>query len=293
MRPLPERRAAAEAAFRKRLSDAGATLLEQWTGVERRYRILCARGHEGSPFARNVIRRTGEICSTCAHRNPAATEAAFLQIVSGLGATALYETWRGSQKAHHLRCPTGHDCYPQPTNVLRGTGICKICAGQDVAAAEVRFLEHLSAYGAVMIGRYTTSREPVHVRCAAGHDCWPMPTNIRKGQGVCNACKGRAWNAFYVLEHSARPVVKFGITSRQGKQRLYDHKRTGFTAVRLLVLDLPDLAARRTENAVKAALRDAGEKPVRGVEYFDISCLGLILDVATSWLGETDERLVS
>ena len=39
-----------------------------------------------------------------------------------------------------------------------------------------------------------------------------------------------------------------------------------------------------TENAVKAALALAGAKPIRGTEYFDISCLALILDVAEGWL---------
>jgi hypothetical protein len=35
---------------------------------------------------------------------------------------------------------------------------------------------------------------------------------------------------------------------------------------------------------MKTTLAMAGEKPVRGLEYFDISCLALILDVADSWL---------
>ena len=34
----------------------------------------------------------------------------------------------------------------------------------------------------------------------------------------------------------------------------------------------------------------AGEKPVRGREYFDASCLALILDVADSWLRAAGKR---
>jgi hypothetical protein len=30
-------------------------------------------------------------------------------------------------------------------------------------------------------------------------------------------------------------------------------------------------------------------KPVRGKEYFDISCLALVLDVVDSWLGTSAE----
>jgi hypothetical protein len=51
-----------------------------------------------------------------------------------------------------------------------------------------------------------------------------------------------------------------------------------------LAAGLPGTVALDTENAVKAALATAGEKPVRGREYFDVSCLALILDVASSWL---------
>ena len=57
-----------------------------------------------------------------------------------------------------------------------------------------------------------------------------------------------------------------------------------------LVTGLPGTVALDAENAVKSALAVAGEKPVRGREYFDASCLALILDVADSWLGAADER---
>jgi hypothetical protein len=51
-----------------------------------------------------------------------------------------------------------------------------------------------------------------------------------------------------------------------------------------LVTDLPGTAARDTEDAIRSALAMAGERPVKGREYFGISCLALVLDVADSWL---------
>jgi hypothetical protein len=56
------------------------------------------------------------------------------------------------------------------------------------------------------------------------------------------------------------------------------------------VTDLPGTVALDAENAVKSALALAGEKPIQGREYFDASCLALILDVADSWLGPTGMR---
>lgn len=50
------------------------------------------------------------------------------------------------------------------------------------------------------------------------------------------------------------------------------------------MVGLPGTAAPDAERAVLAALAMAGEKPVKGREYFDRSCLALVLDVADSWL---------
>ena len=79
--------------------------------------------------------------------------------------------------------------------------------------------------------------------------------------------------------------VKFGITTGEGRHRLLTHAGQGYTDVVRLVTGLPGTVALDAENAVKSALALAEEKPVRGREYFDASCLALILDVADSWLG--------
>ena len=87
-----------------------------------------------------------------------------------------------------------------------------------------------------------------------------------------------------MVEHEDQHRVKFGVTSGDARPRLADHRVDGYRAVVRLLTGLPDGAAPDTERAVKAALAMAGEKPVRGTEYFDASCLALILDVADSWL---------
>lgn len=288
-----ERSAASEAAFRSRLEAVGALLLEQaWLGVDAPHAIRCQAGHEVTTTPSNA-KRAGEICRICSRRDPATTEAEYREHLAALGATPLWDNWRGGHQSHRVRCAQGHDCYPLWINVQRGTGICRACAGQDPATAEKAFRDMLVGQGAVLVGSYVNARQPVHVRCPAGHDCYPMPDNVRRGQGICTYCAGREWDVFYVLGHGSEPVVKFGITSRQGRTRLAGHRRVGFTRVHLLTADLPERVAREAENAVKAALGDAGELPVRGTEYFDVSCLGLILDVAGHWLNASEERLVS
>ncbi len=110
----------------------------------------------------------------------------------------------------------------------------------------------------------------------------PAPTNVRQGHGICRFCAGSDWDAFYIVTGSG--IVKFGITTGNGRHRLAVHAAKGFAEVVHLATGLSGTVALDTENAVKAALAVAGEKPIQGREYFDISCLGLILDVASSWL---------
>jgi hypothetical protein len=90
------------------------------------------------------------------------------------------------------------------------------------------------------------------------------------------------WDAFYVVTGPAG--VKFGITSGDPRPRLRAHAAQGYRDVVRLATGLPGTVAPDAERAVMAALELAGEKPIRGREYFDISCVALVLDVAASWL---------
>ena len=58
-------------------------------------------------------------------------EAAFLSRLAELGATPLYEKWLGVRRKHHVRCASGHDCYPEAQNVLHGTRVCCDLRGQQ------------------------------------------------------------------------------------------------------------------------------------------------------------------
>ncbi|MFI1485720.1 hypothetical protein [Streptomyces sp. NPDC020747] len=88
---------------------------------------------------------------------------------------------------------------------------------------------------------------------------------------------------FYVVADEISDTVKFGITSGDPRPRLGIHAREGLDSVVRLVEGLPGDLAPRLERAVRAALRDAREAPVRGREYFPARTLGLILDVTDGW----------
>src|SRR6266568_2222403 len=284
---IPRRRTsqslAAEAVFRARLAELGATLLEsRWLGHRRPHLVLCAAGHECTPRPNNVQQGWG-ICRICAGHDPATAEANFRKRLAELGATLLEPAWLGKGKPHRVRCIAGHFCTPRPTSVQRGNGICRVCARQDPATAEAAFRERLKILGATLLEpAYLGTDVPHRAVCAEGHLCTPRPHSVQQGQGICFTCSRSAQDALYVVRHIVEPYVKFGITNGDGRDRLGDHARAGYRGVLRYYRGLPKVAAEIEQAAIRA-LADAGMRPVKGREYYDVAALALILDVIDGW----------
>lgn len=274
---------AAEAAFLQRLADMGAILLQAgYCGGHTPHHVRCPSGHDCYPRP-NDLRRGRGICRTCAGVDPVLAEAQFRERLATIGATPLFETWAGMNRPHHVRCAVGHDSWTIPSNLRRGDGICRICAGNDTAVAEAMFRSALAGIGATPLFKtWRGARRPHHVRCAEGHDCYPWPTNLLAGRGICRVCGSKSWDAFYVV--TSNQEVKLGITSGDARYRLAQHARAGYVTVIRLATGLPGTVALDAESVTLAALADAGEQPLHGREYFDISCLALVLDVADAFL---------
>lgn len=275
----------AEAAFRARLEELGATLLEErWLGSYKPHRVRCAAGHECRTWPSGVSRSRG-ICRTCggkegAKTRVAAAEAAFRARVEAQGGTVLEPGWLGTNKPHRVRCALGHECSPSPSNLQRGKGICRICAGRDPAAAEVAFRARVEELGGIVLEpTWRGCSVPHQVTCAAGHKSTPRPNGVLFGQGICRTCAGKTWDTFYVVVDAVNEHLKFGVTSGDSRPRLRDHARDGFDTVLRLATGLPGDAAPELERQILAALRDAGEHPVRGREYFPLQVQALVLDL--------------
>lgn len=145
----------AEAVFRARLIELGATLIEErWLGVNTPHRLLCAQGHACAP--RPVHVRWGQgICLTCVDKDPKAAEAAFRRRLAELGATLLEDRWLGNNVPHRALCVRGHECAPWPKGVHRGQGICRICVGNIWDAF---YVVHDELQGVIKVG--ITSGDP-------------------------------------------------------------------------------------------------------------------------------------
>lgn len=288
--------ATAEMAFRARIAEQGGIpVYRQWLGVHQPHHVRCGVGHDCWPHPSSLRDGKG-ICRACARQDPATAEAAFRAQLEAADATLLEPGWLGADKPHHVRCASGHDCWPRPSGVCRrGRGICRPCgyvalsvsrlAGPESAAAEAAFRARLAELAALpRYDQWLGVNRPHHVLCVMGHDCYPRPGGVLQGDGPCRVCAGKVWDVFYTVADEAKYRVKFGVTSGDPRPRLAAHHRRGYRTVARLATDLPPGVAPGAEKAVKATLALASERPVHGTEYFDLSCLGLIVDVADSWL---------
>jgi hypothetical protein len=109
--------------------------------------------------------------------------------VTALGGTVIGEYVK-TQIPVHVRCPKGHDAYPQPGSVLAGRGICQKCKGaKAVEKTEVMFRARVAELGGTVISEYSDSKTRVHVRCAYGHNSYPFPNGvIWQDKGLCTTC---------------------------------------------------------------------------------------------------------
>ena len=283
--------ATAFAAFKARLAELGATLLQtEWLGANKPHRVHCRVGHERSPRPSDVL-QGGGVCGPCAGNDPATAFAAFKARLAELGATLLEPKWLGKDTPHRAICSEGHECAPFPCNVRDGRGPCRTCSGNDSAAAFTAFRSRLMELGATLLEPEWLGKDKPHrVRCKEGHECTPRPGSVRSGQGICATCAGRVHDVFYIVHDPAAHRVKFGITSGDPRPRLRTHHVAGYQEIVRLMPGLPGDVAGEMERAVRAALTLADLRPVQGREHYDLTALAVILDMVDNypiWLAAT------
>ncbi|MFF1962948.1 hypothetical protein ACFVW5_04870 [Streptomyces sp. NPDC058232] len=184
----------AEAAFRARLVELGATLLEpEWLGNRVSHRVRCAGGHDCTPRPQNAM-RVG-ICRECTGSSTKIAEEKFRALLAEIGATLLEPVWLGAHTTHRALCPVGHECTYTLAWLVRGSG-CKTCglAGINAgkrARAEKEFRSRLAEVGATLLEpAWLGALTPHRVRCADGHEVTKIPASVQQGQGVCRVCGG-------------------------------------------------------------------------------------------------------
>lgn len=283
-RPSPATEAArqhAETALRTHVETLGGTAAwTAWQGSNAKHKVICPAGHECWPRLKSLRAGNG-LCLTCAGQDSRIAEAVFRANIEGQGGTVTEPTWLGAGTPHRVMCPAGHECRPRPAAVSPTRLPCPKCVHQCQSTAEASTRARVAALGGSPAWEtWQGANSPHKVICRSGHECWPRPSDVQRGQGLCPKCAGKTWDRLYVVTSPRAAVVKVGITSGDPRPRLCHHRRNGFVEV----IRLRDTAgADCIERAAISACRSGGYAPLKGREYFDLSALQTILDVVDNW----------
>jgi hypothetical protein len=280
----------AEFYWRYEAKERGYEILpgQEWKGVRAKYQMICPAGHQWDCSAASFT--SGNGCRICAGLDPATAEHKWRQLAIKRGyEISPGQEWKGVSAKYQMICPAGHHWECIASNFTKGYE-CRICAGHDPATAERKWRQIAEERGYVILPgqEWKGAKAKYRMICPAGHLWEGNANNFTNGQG-CSYCAGQNHDVLYVVQHETLPLVKFGISSGDpDKRRLSYHRKDGYTKVLRLFTSLPEKVARNTENAVKAGLRDSKHIPAKGTEYFDISALALILDVADGHMAAAD-----
>jgi T5orf172 domain len=192
---------AAEAAWHVRLAELGARDGgETWAGTHAPRLCSCLRGHECRPLPHSILQGQG-ICKTCTGHDRVAARDAWFTALEGFSARDGGGPWMGVDTPRLCWCAEGHRCRPRPASVQQGQGICRVCAGNDPAAAWASFRATVDGQGGTVDEpAWLGNSVPHWCTCAKGHRCRPMPSNVSQGGGICKTCAGHdpasAWHDF-------------------------------------------------------------------------------------------------
>ena len=283
-----ERSRKAEAEVRELLAQLGATPdWTEWLGAGKPHRVICKRDHVCHPYPTH-IKQGGTPCLRCvALDRGVEAERIYRERLEMLGAVPAWDEWSGSQEPHRVICPARHPTLLRLAQLPSDHVPCRTCAGQDPVVVERKFRERLAELDAQPAwSEWNGADEPHAVICAAGHACSPQPSNVLSGQGPCRFCIGRYWDVFYVVANDSLGTLKFGITSGDPRPRLRTHRGDGYRRTIFLASGLED--ARGLELEMMATLEGHGHQAVRGLEYFRLEALDLVLKTLDSFEASND-----
>jgi len=177
----------ARQAFLDKMESLGGKVVGEYKNSYTPVASECPYGHKAKPSPEMVRTRDYVPCAICANMDPKKAEQDFRQRVRNHGGTVLGQ-YVNSYTPVKCCCPKNHICSPMPSS-LHTQGLCKTCAGHDPAASEQEFINNVAALGGTVVGKYKYSSQPVECLCQHDHKCFPRPSDLRKGIGMCARCR--------------------------------------------------------------------------------------------------------
>jgi len=175
--------------FSKNIEKLGGKVTGKYKTSSNPVDCICKNGHKCTPIPSNIRRGNG-MCRICVGLDPEIAGINFAKLIEELGGVVIGK-YINAKTNVPCRCKNGHECNPNPGDIQQGQGMCKICAGHDAETAMQNFIRRIEELEGKVIGEYVNAKCPVECRCKNGHKCYPIPSNIQTGYGLCSSCKNK------------------------------------------------------------------------------------------------------
>ena len=180
--------------FRRAVENLGGVVKGIYKGSNVHIECQCVNGHLCYPVPSRVKQRD-TICSWCANRSVDKARIEFNERVVQAGGK-VFGDYVNSRTRVTCVCINDHLCFPEPTHVQQGGGLCRKCSGKCPEQSEENFRHYMTELGIVVIGKYRTTDHAIKCVCVNGHTFYPRPGNVLSRKGIiCLDCTGRSSNA--------------------------------------------------------------------------------------------------
>ena len=174
--------------FCKNIEELGGKVIGIYVGCHEGIECLCKNGHTCYPIPSNINKGQG-MCKKCAGLCPIEAENNFIKNIEGLGGKVVGE-YEGCHTPIKCLCKNNHVCYPIPSKIQQGQGMCKKCANICPEQAKENFVENIKNLGGKVVGEYIDSNTKIECLCKENHTCFVRPDYIKQGHGMCKICVG-------------------------------------------------------------------------------------------------------
>lgn len=178
----------AENNFRLVANKRGWEVLSPYMGTLSKISMRCSIGHILDMRPHDFKNKRG--CRFCSKTDKMIAELKFRLRIREIGGK-VKGVYKNTQTEVSCICFHNHPCNPLPNNIIRGQGMCKVCARNDSETAEKEFRERCDKAGVIIKGDYINSATRIECVCPKDHICYPLPSSIQGGKEFCVECLRR------------------------------------------------------------------------------------------------------
>ena len=170
------------------MKDAGVTPLVAYPGVNKKWLSKCNKCERFIEPNYTAVRSGYQACGYCASRRVDLDSQIEFMIVSGFQPLVKYPGANNAWKCRCLKC--GHITSPSLSNLKKGAGGCRVCAGLHVDPKEATRV--MRAADLIPLVAYPGSSTPWKCRCKkCKREVMPLYLNVRRRGSGCLWCAGK------------------------------------------------------------------------------------------------------